>query len=172
VSEAETIVLAKLPLAVARKVVSVFFQFEADFVESLRCIPMVVRYKLDSCGIKLKLEHWHRLSSSERQQLVNQACSTVAELAQYRQLLRDWTQRDWGEPAKDLPREAQPAWLDLTSLPANVVQACQVLNVNLTLDQWRSLTPLQRFALIKLARPSHEHRNLLPALREFGLAPC
>ncbi|HEY9298982.1 MAG TPA: nitrate reductase associated protein, partial [Phormidium sp.] len=26
-----------------------FFQFEADFVNSLRCIPMQVRYKLDTC---------------------------------------------------------------------------------------------------------------------------
>jgi len=32
-----------------------FFQFEADFVDSLRCIPMQVRFKLATCGIKLKL---------------------------------------------------------------------------------------------------------------------
>lgn len=149
-----------------------FFQFEADFVESLRCIPMGVRYKLDSCGIKLKLEHWHRLSDAERQELVSLPCETSTELAHYRQQLQDWTQRDWGAAAKDLPVEAQPAWLAVTTIPTNVLEAGRVLDIELNLEQWRSLSPLQRFALIKLARPSHEHRNLLPALREFGLAPC
>lgn len=42
------------PVAIA----PVFFAFESDFVDSLRCIPMVVRYKLDTCGIKLKLPEW------------------------------------------------------------------------------------------------------------------
>ncbi|MBD0342498.1 MAG: nitrate reductase associated protein, partial [Microcoleus sp. Co-bin12] len=36
-----------------------FFEFEADFVEALRCIPMKVRLKLDTCGIKLKLQDWN-----------------------------------------------------------------------------------------------------------------
>jgi hypothetical protein len=31
------------------------------------------------------------------------------------------------------------------------------------------LTPLQRFALIKLTRSQHENNNFLPALIEFGL---
>jgi hypothetical protein len=38
-----------------------------------------------------------------------------------------------------------------------------------TLQQWASLTPLQRFALIKLSRSSHEDKNFLPALKEFHL---
>jgi len=37
-----------------------FFEFEADFVDSLRCIPMHVRLKLDTC-IKLKLAQWNIL---------------------------------------------------------------------------------------------------------------
>lgn len=41
-----------------------FFAFEADFVVSLGCIPMRVRYKLDTCGIKLKLPQWHQLTSN------------------------------------------------------------------------------------------------------------
>ncbi len=31
------------------------FDFESDFVASLRCIPMCVRFKLDLCEIKLSL---------------------------------------------------------------------------------------------------------------------
>ena len=36
--------------------------------------------------------------------------------------------------------------------------------------QWRKLSSLQRFALLKLSREGREHRNLGAALREFGLA--
>jgi len=41
-----------------------FFDFEADFVLSLRCIPMIVRYKLDTYGVKLKLAHWNHFDPS------------------------------------------------------------------------------------------------------------
>jgi hypothetical protein len=43
------------------------------------------------------------------------------------------------------------------------------MGVSLSLEQWETLTPLQRFALIKLGQPSHESHNFLPALREFEL---
>ncbi|MGA9379085.1 MAG: nitrate reductase associated protein, partial [Phormidium sp.] len=52
------------------------FQFEADFVNNLRCIPMVVRYKLDTCGIKLKLSHWNHFNLAEREALVDLPCTT------------------------------------------------------------------------------------------------
>ncbi|AZB72528.1 nitrate reductase associated protein [Synechococcus elongatus] len=146
-----------------------FFQFEADFVLGLRCIPMSVRRKLDDCGVKLKLEHWHRLAESERQWLVDQPCESDRDRQAYREQLRTWTQRDWGEPAKDLPIDPQPAWLR-SEIPEAVQTACHVLQVHLSPADWQALDPLQRFALIKLARPGHEHRNLYPALQEFGLA--
>ena len=38
-----------------------------------------------------------------------------------------------------------------------------------TPSQWRALTPLQRFALIKLSRDGEHGRNFMPALREFEL---
>ncbi|WP_338442424.1 nitrate reductase associated protein [Synechococcus elongatus IITB4] len=146
-----------------------FFQFEADFVLSLRCIPMSVRRKLDDCGVKLKLEHWHRLAESERQWLVDQPCESDRDRQAYREQLRTWTQRDWGDPAKDLPIDPQPAWLR-PEIPEAVQTACHVLQIHLNPADWQALDPLQRFALIKLARPGHEHRNLYPALQEFGLA--
>ena len=49
-----------------------FFDFEAAFVNSLRCVPMIVRYKLDACGIKLSLRAWSQFSLSTRARLVNE----------------------------------------------------------------------------------------------------
>jgi hypothetical protein len=147
-----------------------FFAFEADFTESLRCIPMIVRYKLDTCGVKLKLSHWNQLSQIERQQLVAAPCITATESADYRAQLHAWVQHHSGDLPSDLPLEAQPAWMDVTQIPASVVAAATAVSHELTLAQWGELSPLQRFALIKLSRSQHENANFLPALREFHLA--
>lgn len=147
-----------------------FFQFEADFVDSLRCIPMQVRFKLDTCGIKLKLSHWHQFDSKERQALVDIPCTTQEDVQAYREFLRQLVLEHTGVPAVDLPVEADPAWMDETAIPKNVQDKAEEIRVTITPNQWTALTPLQRFALIKLSRPSHENKNFLPALREFHLA--
>lgn len=146
-----------------------FFQFEADFVDSLRCIPMQVRMKLDTCGVKLKLQHWHQFTQQERQSLVEKPCTTPEEIASYRHDLQQLVCDRTGTPASELPIDAHPAWLDATTIPPDVQEKAQEFGVSLTTQQWASLTPEQRFALIKLSRPSHENKNFLPALKEFHL---
>lgn len=145
------------------------FEFEQDFVESLHCIPMVVRYKLDSCGVKLKLEHWNKFSQEARQQLVQNSINTPEEITGYRSLLYELAEQYTNIPLKDLPIEDHPLWLEITKLPDAVQQKLEEIGVNITLKQWEDLSHLQRFALIKLSRPSHENKNFLPALREFKL---
>ncbi|CAC5339895.1 MULTISPECIES: nitrate reductase associated protein [Planktothrix] len=145
------------------------FEFEQDFVESLHCIPMVVRYKLDSCGVKLKLEHWNKFSQEDRQQLVQNSINTPEEITGYRSLLYELAEQYTNIPLKDLPIEDHPLWLEITKLPDAVQQKLEEIGVNITLKQWQDLSHLQRFSLIKLSRPSHENKNFLPALREFKL---
>ena len=145
------------------------FEFEQDFVESLHCIPMVVRYKLDSCGVKLKLEHWNKFSQEARQQLVQNSINTPEEITGYRSLLYELAEQYTNIPLKDLPIEDHPRWLEITKLPDAVQQKLEEIGVNITLKQWQDLSHLQRFSLIKLSRPSHENKNFLPALREFKL---
>ncbi|NJK61647.1 MAG: nitrate reductase maturation protein NarM [Synechococcaceae cyanobacterium SM2_3_1] len=144
-----------------------YFQFEADFVDSLRCIPMRVRYKLDTSGIKLKLHHWHQLTQTERQQLVDLPCDSKAEILDYRDTLQALVVSYCGSPAPGLPVEPHPAWLDPTRIPDSVQTKAKAAGVALPLEQWANLSPLQRFALIKLSRSGHENRNFVPALREF-----
>ena len=146
-----------------------FFQFEADFVDSLRCIPMQVRMKLDTCGIKLKLTHWHQFNQQERQALVEIPCTTADEIPTYRQYLQQLVIEHTGIPASDLPVDTHPAWMDATTIPASIQEKAQEVGTALTTQQWAALTPAQRFALIKLSRPSHENKNFLPALKEFQL---
>jgi hypothetical protein len=145
-----------------------FFQFEADFVDSLRCIPMQVRFKLDTCGIKLKLTHWHQFEASDRQALVDLPCITPAEIQSYRDFLADLVMQRTGEIAKDLSIEPQPDWLKADEIPVSVLDQAQAVGTAIAPAQWTHLSPLQRFALIKLSRSAHENRNFLPAWQEFG----
>ncbi|MCL1475257.1 nitrate reductase associated protein [Argonema antarcticum] len=147
-----------------------FFQFEADFVDSLRCIPMQVRFKLDTCGIKLKLSHWNHFSQEERQAIVEMPCTTADEIQAYQQFLHQLVLEQTGTPADELPVESHPAWMDGINIPSVLEEKAQEFGVTVTPQEWAALTPLQRFALIKLSRPSHENLNFLPALQEFHLA--
>ncbi len=146
-----------------------YFQFEADFIASLRCIPMQVRFKLDTCGIKLKLAHWHQFKEEERHALVNLPCTSPEEIAAYRNFLQNLILNHTGLAAKELTVDKEPAWLNSQAIPATTIEKAQEFGVIITPKQWLYLTPLQRFALIKLSRPSHENRNFYPALKEFNL---
>lgn len=149
---------------------SPYFDFEQDFVGSLRCIPMVVRHHLDSCGVKLKLEHWNQLSPAERLDLVEWPSNTAAAADAYRTRLQQLLAERTGAPAKTLEISPHPPWQDLSTIPVQVIEKFHAYQVPLSLAQWAALTELQRFALIKLSRSSHENNNFMPAVQEFGLA--
>ncbi len=147
-----------------------FFQFEADFVESLRCVPMQVRLKLDTCGVKLKLPQWNKFNQDDRQRLVETACETASEAANYRDLLHQMVLQRTGDTATDLAIDPHPDWENTMTIPKSVQEKAQDVGVTLTPAEWALLTRLRRFALIKLSLSGHENHNFLPALKEFGLA--
>jgi hypothetical protein len=146
-----------------------FFQFEADFVESLRCIPMVVRYKLDSCGIKLKLDQWHAFTEAERKELVHRPCEGTSARQVYREELQALIRTRCDREASLLPLDDRPPWAIPEIVPDPVQAKAQSFGVQLSPERWGNLNVLQRFALVKLSRSSHENANFLPALQEFGL---
>jgi hypothetical protein len=149
--------------------VPVFFQFEQDFVYSLRCIPMQVRYKLDTCGVKLKLTHWLQFAATERLALVDAPCETAQEVAAYRDRVQAFVMQHTGTPTGTLPIDPEPAWLQRESIPVEPQAKAAEFGATLDRAAWTGLTPLQRFALIKLSRPGHENKNFQSALVEFGL---
>ena len=145
------------------------FSFESDFVDSLRCIPMQVRLKLDTCGIKLKLDHWHKFSHEERHSLLTLPCETEQDNQIYRQYLQSLVQQKTGAKAKTIQKDLHPAWQNKEEIPLEVQRKAAQFDADLTVERWKALTELQRFALIKLSRPSHENRNFYPAMQEFDL---
>jgi hypothetical protein len=150
------------------------FDFEQDGRYPLRRIPMIMRFKLDGCGIKLPLIAWAVLSREQREQLVDLPCSSGDEKERYRVAIARMLEAHANNPDAALEFvavEEVPLWRDMSAVPSQIVEQLTQLALPVpTLEQWRSLDDLQRFALLKLTRNGHKNANLLPALREFGLA--
>ncbi len=71
-----------------------FFRFEEDFIkDNLRCIPMIVRLKLDTIGIKLPLKAWCSFGEDERIQLVHIPCETEIEILAYKKQLLEYANK-------------------------------------------------------------------------------
>jgi hypothetical protein len=144
------------------------FGFEADFVDDLRCIPMAVRRKLDLVGVKLKLVHWSDLDEAERQRLLDWPDDPEALAA-----LDHWLTQRTAAMAAGVAGRLEPAcgaaWQQGDEPPEELLASCQQLGLGLPPHAWGGLDELQRFALVKLSHPGHEHRNLPRAFAEFGL---
>lgn len=146
------------------------FGFESDFARDLRCIPMVVRFKLDRCGIKLSLKQWSRIGQARRFELADRACDAQAEAERYRSVLVELIGGcDAGAPVY-LSVDGDPSWADPAHVPELVSRQLATQGLApLAVKSWSLLSTLQRFALVKLSRLGHDNDNLAPALREFGL---
>ena len=133
-----------------------YFVFEEDFVEqNMRCIPMIVRFKMDNAGIKLKLSEWSKFNALQKKELALMPIETKDELNDYRNSLSSLIYKYTGNTPTLLELNPNPEWA--------------TFNWIITTKQWSALTTLQRFALLKLCRQGHENRNFPKAMKEFGI---
>lgn len=147
-----------------------YFTFEEDFVaDNIRCIPMIARFKLDACGIKLKLQEWSRMAEEERVKISEYPCNTADEIQAYRKYLQQVIRHRTGNMAQDMEVDNNPSWANKELIPEIVRQKVSALNFFLEVTQWKELNDLQRFVLVKLSNPGHENKNFPIAMREFGL---
>lgn len=149
------------------------FDFELDERYPLRRIPMIMRFNLDACGIRISLTAWIMLSREEREQLVATPCSSAAEQYAYRERLATLLAAHAGNPdavVESVEIEAAPAWKNGALIPQAMMDSLAELALPVpSIAQWSALDELQRFSLIKLTRSGHKNANLQPAMREFGL---
>lgn len=149
-----------------------YFRFEEDFVEgNIRCIPMIVRFKLDACGIKLKLAEWSRMTPAEREQFSIADCNTSQRIVQYKEDLRRLIIDRTGNLVAEIAVDDNPEWSRVNEIPFSIQEKLAEGPWSISLDQWHALSDLQRFVLLKLSSPGHENRNFPRAMAEFGLLP-
>ncbi|MBI1768239.1 MAG: nitrate reductase associated protein [Bacteroidetes bacterium] len=148
-----------------------YFNFEQDFMEdNIRCIPMIARFKLDGCGIKLKLKEWNKMTVEERENLANFSTDSVDELNAYREYLEKLIlQYTKEKPTYLADDQRNTLWSMTDRLPSQLQEKLSELKMNISTGQWKNLSVLQRYALLKLTRPGHENRNFPKAMKEFGL---
>lgn len=147
-----------------------YFRFEEDFVEAnVRCIPMIVRFKLDITGIKLKLSEWSKFSIEERIALATWSTGNENELTNYHRYITGLIRSHTAHEATTLEIDPNPTWAVLHTVPAEIQEQAGSYGWSITPSQWKLLTNLQRFALSKLSKPGHENKNFPKAMKEFGL---
>jgi hypothetical protein len=147
-----------------------YFNFEEDFVEeNIRCIPMLIRFKMDAAGIKLKLSEWSRFEIKERIELALLPASTDEEKEVYRTYLSKLIEYYTDNKATLLAIDTKPDWANVENIPAMLQEKAKDLNLLINTEKWKNITDLQRYTLLKLCRPGHENKNFPKAITEFGL---
>ena len=72
----------------------------------------------------------------------------------------------YGE-AKEIEISINQPWQNKNKVPDQVLKSALARGINISVEKWRNLNELDRFAFCKLVRPSHEHNNLDRAFDEI-----
>jgi hypothetical protein len=143
------------------------FDFERELTQSLKSIPMAVRYKLDLIGLRVSPTAWNRLSLATRKQLLHEwPVATRKQRVALREWLVCWLRTTSTEPPREVP-VAEPIWDELSHVPEGVAELTVACSPPFTLGEWAGLDLLERVALVKLAQSPAERGKVVVALEEF-----
>jgi hypothetical protein len=145
------------------------FKFEDEMHESLQCVPMAVRRKLDRVGLKIGLEQWKSLDRGERLAICHFPVDSSEECDGLGVFIREAMKRRFGVEPKSLS-DAQRASAEPPASPPNrVVANARVAGFDLDDAVWSRLDGDERFALMKMADADTPSHNLGAALKEFSV---
>lgn len=130
---------------------------------------MIARFKMDMAGIKLKLSQWSKFKVEERIELALLPCENEEDAKLYNDYLEKLINKYTGNDATVLRIEQHPDWANINIVPASLQEKSKEFGWSISKEQWKSLTNIQRFALLKLLKPGHENKNFPKAMKEFGL---
>jgi hypothetical protein len=145
------------------------FKFEDEMHESLQCVPMAVRRKLDRVGLKVGLEQWKALDRGERLAICHIPADSSDECNALAYFIRETMMRRFGVEPKQLSDTAR-ASAEPPMTPSNqLVAHARAAGFDLSGAVWIRLDADERFALTKLGDLAHASHNLAAALTEFGV---
>jgi hypothetical protein len=143
------------------------FKFETEIYESLNCLPMAARGKLDAVGIKLHLAQWEELGRGERLMIYHAPAASEEERSALRTVIEEIALVRNGSPAKILSDDARRSANPPDHPPQVLAQHARVSRVELDEKAWAALDDDQRYALIKLGDSEKPSSNLEVALQKF-----
>jgi len=143
------------------------FKFEDQIYESLSCLPMAARRKLDALGIKISLAQWEQLGRGEWLMICHAPSGSEDERQALRTFIGEATFARTGSPPKTLPDDARQSARPPARVPDLLARNARATGVELDDTAWAAMDEDERYALIKLGdneKPSH---NFAAALEEF-----
>ncbi len=145
------------------------FKFEDEMHESLQCVPMAVRRKLDRVGLKIGLEQWKSLDRGERLAICHLPVDSAEECDALGVFLREAMKRRFGVEPKSLTDAQRASAEPPASPPARVVAHARATGFDLNAGAWSRLDGDERFALLKMGDAETSSHNLGAALKEFSV---
>jgi hypothetical protein len=143
------------------------FQFEGEIFDSLSCLPMAARRKLDRIGIKLSRAQWERLGRGERLMICHAPAQSGEECEALRLFIEEAMALRCGSGPTELPPQARLNADPPSIPPAELITNAKTVGATLTQAAWDSLDEDQRYALVKLGGGAKVSHQLKAALAEF-----
>src|SRR6202167_3895204 len=144
------------------------FKFEGEMHESLQCVPMAVRRKLDRVGLKIGLEQWKSLDRGERLAICHFPVDSSEECDGLAVWIREAMKRRLGVEPNTLTDTQRASAEPPASPPNRVVMHARAAGFDLSDAAWSRLDSDERFALMKMADAETPSHNLGAALKEFS----
>ncbi len=145
------------------------FKFEDEMHESLQCVPMAVRRKLDRVGLKIGLAQWKSLDRGERLAICHLPVDSAEERDGLSVFIREAMKRRFGVEPKSLSDAQRAAADPPATAPDRVVRHARGAGFDLSDAVWSRLDGDERFALMKMADADTPSHNLVAALKEFNV---
>ena len=143
------------------------FKFETEICESLNCLPVAARRKLDVVGIKFHPAQREQLARRERLMICHAPADSEEEQRALRILIEEVALSRTGARAKILPDEARRSANPPDHPPRVLARHARASGLVLDDTAWAALDDDQRYALIKLGELENPSHNLKLALQEF-----
>lgn len=143
------------------------FQFEAEIYQTLSCLPMAARRKLDAVGVKIGRVQWAKLSRAERLKICDATADSPGEIAALRRFIDQTVLNRAGSRPAELSDDARKSARPSAELPAQLSAHAEALGAPLTQSAWSALDDDERYVLVKLGGGEKPKHNLHAALIEL-----
>ncbi len=143
------------------------FRFEGEIYNSLNCLPIAVRRKMDRAGIKMSLAQWQKLSRAERLAICHLPADSDEEVAVMRAFVNEAVVARSGSAPGELVAEKRKIAEPPVQPPQRLVERAHALGFELTRAGWDALDDDARYALVKLGDGAEAGLNFEAALTEL-----